>query len=394
MSRGQPKESALFKKILLSVGAAVTLTLTGCSSPAEDTAAPTTTASDATITVTDNMGREVTIPEQVNRVVAVGSMGPRIAAYMDLVDMLVGSEQTDQSGPRATYDYSNVYADKLGKLPVIGKGGGSGENNAFPEEILTANPDVILAGFNAEAADELQKQTGIPVVSIRYLSKGFIDDDFATTLEMVGKVTGKEDRAKEINDYIATAKKDLKDRVAGVAEEDKQKVYTGAVTFNGAHGFAYTYVDFPAFDAIDAHNVADVLKETQTFENGRNGAEVDWEVIPEWDPDVIFLDPGNLDLVRDEYKLRPDYFNGLRAVQNGQVYTMPATNAAGPNITYLLINAYHAGKVLYPEQFADIDLEEKAEEIMQVMLGKSFFDEMEAGGLYYGKIDLSDQANG
>ena len=50
--------------------------------------------------------------------------------------------------------------------------------------------------------------------------------------------------------------------------------------------------------------------------------------------------------------------------------------------------------MLYPEQFADIDLEEKAEEIMQVMLGKSFFDEMEAGGLYYGKIDLSDQANG
>ena len=67
---------------------------------------------------------------------------------------------------------------------------------------------------------------------------------------------------------------------------------------------------------------------------------------------------------------------------------MPSSNAAGPNITYLLINAYYAGVVLYPEQFSDIDIREKGGEIMENMLGQDFFDEMEAGGLYYGEITI------
>ena len=67
---------------------------------------------------------------------------------------------------------------------------------------------------------------------------------------------------------------------------------------------------------------------------------------------------------------------------------MPSTNAAGPNITYLLINAYYAGIVLYPDQFADVVLEEKAGEIMEQMLGADFFQEMEEGGLYYGTIAI------
>ena len=114
------------------------------------------------------------------------------------------------------------------------------------------------------------------------------------------------------------------------------------------------------------------------------------EQIIEWDPDIIFLDPGNMDLVNDEYAHNPAYFDSLRAVQEGQVYTMPSTNAAGPNVTYLLINAYFAGITLYPEQFADVNLEEKAAEIMNMMLGSAFFEEMEAGGLYYGTITIGE----
>lgn len=56
--------------------------------------------------------------------------------------------------------------------------------------------------------------------------------------------------------------------------------------------------------------------------------------------------------------------------------------------TYLLINAYYTGTVLYPEQFADITLSEKAGEIMEMMLGQDFFDQMQEGGLYYGTITI------
>ena len=112
------------------------------------------------------------------------------------------------------------------------------------------------------------------------------------------------------------------------------------------------------------------------------------EQILQWDPDIVFLDPGNLDLVNDEYRNNPGFFHSLRAVREGAVYTMPSTNAAGPNISYILVNAYYAGSVLYPQQFADLNFEEKAGEILEFMLGENTFEQMKADGLYYGTIQI------
>lgn len=350
--------------------------------------------------VTDVWNREVEIPYEVDSIICLGSMGPRFAAYLDVVDMMVGAEDSDINSMSVRYDYSPVYHEQLKELPSVGSGGGSGENNGYAEEIIQVQPDVIIAGFNEDACEELQSQTGIPVISIRYRTQGFIDEGFHRSMRVFAEVVGAQERCEEVLAYVDACKADLNDRTKDVPDEDKPKAYTGAVTFNGRHGFAFTYVNFPAFTAVNANNVADVLLEERTGEAaaeaaesgkayiGNDGFEVDLEQIIAWDPDIIFLDPGNMDLVNDEYANNPGFFDSLRAIQEGQVYTMPSTNAAGPNVTYLLINAYYAGKVLYPDQFADITLEEKAGEIMELMLGENFFDQMQEGGLYYGTITI------
>ncbi|MGN0801497.1 MAG: ABC transporter substrate-binding protein [Candidatus Faecivicinus sp.] len=350
--------------------------------------------------VTDVWNREVEIPYEVNSIICLGSMGPRFAAYLDVVDMMVGAEDMDIEKMSVRFDYSPVYHEQLKTLPSVGPGGGSGENNGYAEAIIQAQPDVIIAGYNEDDCNELQAQTGIPVVSIRYRTKGFIDEGFYRSMRVFAEVVGAQERCEEVLSYVDACKADLNDRTKDVPDEDKPRAYTGAVTFNGRHGFAFTYVNFPAFTAVNALNVADVLLEERTGEAaaeaaasgkayiGNDGFEVDLEQIIAWDPDIVFLDPGNMDLVNDEYANNPGFFDSLRAIQEGQVYTMPSTNAAGPNVTYLLINAYYAGTVLYPEQFADITLEEKAGEIMELMLGEDFFDQMQEGGLYYGTITI------
>ena len=357
-------------------------------------------ATPETRTVVDVWNREVEIPYEVNSIVCLGSMGPRFAAYLDVVDMMVGAEDMDIEKMSVRFDYSPVYHEQLKTLPSVGPGGGSGENNGYAEAIIQAQPDVIIAGFNEDDCNELQAQTGIPVVSIRYRTKGFIDDGFYRSMRVFAEVVGAQERCEEVLSYVDACKADLNDRTKDVPDEDKPRAYTGAVTFNGRHGFAFTYVNFPAFTAVNALNVADVLLEERTGEAaaeaaasgkayiGNDGFEVDLEQIIAWDPDIVFLDPGNMDLVNDEYANNPGFFDSLRAIQEGQVYTMPSTNAAGPNVTYLLINAYYAGTILYPEQFADINLEEKAGEIMELMLGEDFFDQMQEGGLYYGTITI------
>ena len=357
-------------------------------------------ATPETRTVVDVWNREVEIPYEVNSIVCLGSMGPRFAAYLDVVDMMVGAEDMDIEKMSVRFDYSPVYHEQLKTLPSVGPGGGSGENNGYAEAIIQAQPDVIIAGYNEDDCNELQAQTGIPVVSIRYRTKGFIDEGFYRSMRVFAEVVGAQERCEEVLSYVDACKADLNDRTKDVPDEDKPRAYTGAVTFNGRHGFAFTYVNFPAFTAVNALNVADVLLEERTGEAaaeaaasgkayiGNDGFEVDLEQIIAWDPDIVFLDPGNMDLVNDEYATNPGFFDSLRAIQEGQVYTMPSTNYMGPNITYLIINAYFAGTILYPEQFADVSLEEKAGEVMEMILGEDFFDQMQDGGLYYGTITI------
>ena len=215
-------------------------------------------------TVTDVWNRDVVIPDEVDSIIAIGPMGPRMAAYLDVVDMLAGAEDSDIREESVRYDYSPVFHDELAVLPSVGTGGGSGGNNAYAEEIIMLQPDVILAGFNADACDELQRQTGIPVVSIRYRTQGFIDEGFYRSLRLFADVVGAQERCEEVLSYIDSCKADLDARTCDVPDDRKLRAYTGAVTFNGRHGFAFTYVSFPPFDAVNAVNVADVLRDEKT----------------------------------------------------------------------------------------------------------------------------------
>jgi iron complex transport system substrate-binding protein len=61
---------------------------------------------------------------------------------------------------------------------------------------------------------------------------------------------------------------------------------------------------------------------------------------------------------------------------------MPSFNTAGMNISYALMDAYYAGIVLFPEQFIDVDIEKKSEQILTFFLGKNIYDKMAEGGLY------------
>lgn len=338
---------------------------------------------DGVRTVTDVWGRTVEIPRTVGKIVCLGSGAPRLAAYLGVVEKLVGREKHDAENATVLRDYNPVHRDRLAKLPVVGAGGGSGANNGYPEELIVAAPDVILAGFTREAAEELQAQTSIPVVCVRYLSVNFVDDTFYSAMRVFAEVVGAQKRCEEVLAFIDGCKADLSARTSDIPDAGKQKAYAGAVTFSGRHGFAGTYSHFGPFMGIHARHVAD--------EVSRNGYfEADLEKIVVWDPDVLFLDPGNMDLVRDEYKTNPGYFDSLRAVREGRVYTMPSFNNCGTNVSYALMNAYFAGTVLFPERFADIEIAAKSAEILTFLLGRDIYGEMAEQGLYYGVLKIGE----
>ena len=367
------------KRIALALVLAMLLSLVPCSVRA---AAESGVTAETRI-VKDMFDREVEIPREVRTIVCLGSGAPRIAAYLQVTDMMVGAEDCDTGDVTVLRDYSWSHHEELKDLPAVGSGGGSGQNNAYPEQIIELQPDVILAGFSAEAADELQTQTNIPVVSVRYFSKNFVDESFYQATRIFAEVVGAEERCEELLSFIDDCKADLAERTSGYDDENKPTCYTGAVTFSGRHGFCGTYANFGPFQAVSALNVADEVPDVNYF-------ETDFEQVLVWDPDVIFLDPGNMNLVNDEYASNPSYFQSVRAIQEGNVYTMPSFNNAGTNITYCLMDGYWAGMVLYPEAFEDVTMDEIADEVLTFMLGTNFYADMVDGGLYYGTITIGE----
>lgn len=375
-----------FSAILLTL--LTLLSLTACGSAAEgadDAQASTQSEPAATRMVVDSYGREVEIPGEVKTIVCTGSGTLRMIAYLQCTDMLIGVEDTDKAYETSTLrDYAHVYYETFRDLPAIGKGGGT-SNTAYIEELITLQPDVILSGYTQEALEDLQSATGIPCVSIRAQSINFIDESFYTAMRVAADVLGAQDRCEEVLSYIDSCKDDLAARTADIPEDTKPTCYTGAVTFSGAHGFTGTYSNFGPFMAIGARNVAD--------QEGQDGYyDADPEKIVAWDPDYIFLDPGNMNLVNDEYAANPGYYNALRAVQEGNVYSCISFNNYSTNVGYAIADAYYAGTVLFPEAFADVDIAAKTDEILEFLLGDAYYDEMVADGLSFGVMELGHGA--
>ena len=110
-----------------------------------------------------------------------------------------------------------------------------------------------------------------------------------------------------------------------------------------------------------------------------------------WDADVIILDAGNIGLVAEEYAQDPAFFEQLSAFKNGRVYQWPNATANYTNVEIPLVSAYYAGSLLYPEAFADVDFEAKAEEIFTFFLGhEGYLALLAENGLGYGPVSLGE----
>lgn len=372
-----------FVALLLALLALTALSACGAT-PAEESDSTQTAVdadSGAVRTVVDCYGREVEIPEEVDTVVCTGSGALRMVCYLQCADKLIGVEDTDKNYHTSTLrDYAHVYDETLQGLPSIGKGGGTA-NTAYVEELIALQPDVILSGYSQEALEDLARTTGIPCVSVRALSINFIDESFYAAMEVAAQVLGAQERCEEVLNWIDGCKADLSARTADIPETDKPLCYAGAVTYSGTHGFTGTYSNFGPFLAIGARNAADEVGEEGFY-------DADPEKILTWDPDVIFLDPGSLALVRDEYASNPGFFDALTAVREGRVYACVSYNNYSTNVGYAIADAYYAGTVLFPERFSDIDIAAKTDEILEFLLGRGYYDDMEADGLAFGPLEI------
>lgn len=328
--------------------------------------------------ITDGLGREVEVPAKVERIVTLGNAS-RMATYLLLSDKMVSVASGDQSSS-LFMAYGVFHQDEWADLPVVSSGG-YGEIN--PEAILEAEPDVILCTYEEDIVANIEDQLGRMVVAAPQGT--LFAEDYELALRVFGNACGVSERAEEVIAFIHTCLDDLDARTADIPDDQKPLCLGAAATFRGGHGITGVYSDSAILTAIHAKDAATGLADRP------KGVEVDKEQVLSWDADVIILDAGNIGLVAEEYAEDASFFEQLSAFKNGRVYQWPNATANYTNVEIPLVSAYYAGSLLYPEAFADVDFEAKAEEIFTFFLGhEGYLALLTENGLGYGPVSLGE----
>lgn len=343
------------------------------------------------IEITDLLGRKVVVPEKVERVVCIGAGALRLYSYVGDLSKLCGVEDVDKDGTGvgktlSIRPYKMVNGDIFNSLPSCGTGGPTGSADA--EKILSCRPDVVFSLYTSDvsAMDELQNRTGIPVVVLSYGTVEAFDENVKKSISLLGEVLNKQNRAKEVVDYICGIQKDLGERFSSVKKEDKPSVYLGCQSNYGTHGIESSTAAYSIFDVSGIKNVLD--------ENGYKGYQksVDTESLLKMNPEIVILDAGGLSILKGQFKdkEKADVFAKIKAFQTGEVYLQMPYNAYYTNLEIAYCDAYFDACVAYKEQMKDFDYVAKAREIIEFFLGEDCYDQI-ADSMYGGfqKLDLS-----
>ncbi len=319
--------------------------------------------------ITDTLGREITIPQEINRILAVGCSLREVLSF-DVADKIVGIEyreksETDEKGAPQGADLPYMLAfPELYGLPVVNVGvGGSGFNH---EVIIQLNPDVIFIGASdTQRVDDLQNKTRIPVIAVYTNPIGTPKQDemFYRSLRITCEALGKKERAEELINIIVYYIQDLNERTKDIPDEKKLTAYIAGRAFFGSHGMTGTDPQWPPFNRVNVLNVAHELSEMSS------GINIDKEALIGWNPDVIFISPVSLAIIENELQTSP--FKELKAIQDNKVYYVLPFCWYAFNKENAIVDAYYVGKMMYPEAFQDINIDQKGVEVFKKFYGDS-----------------------
>ena len=378
------------KTIVLILALSLTLSLGACGTVQETSANPEAT------TITDMIGRKLSIiPGSYERVVCIGAGALRMYCYVGDVGLLCGVEDIDNpslSERPKMFDgvarpYVLAYGESFAALPSCGVGGPNAQT-AEAEKILSCEPDIVISEYeDADKADALQKQLGVPVVTLRTGPDGVFDTAFADSMTLLGKVFGREERAKELNGYVAAQRAEIEGRTAEIAEEDKPGVYICGLGNWGTTNHLMTAPNYIAFDIAHVRNVLEGME-------GRSVQPIEAEKFTALgeDMDILIMDAAAVKNIKPLYAEDKSLFDSCKAWQSGEVYLEMAYNAYYTNYEIALLNCWFIAKSVYPACFEDIDIGTKTAEVTEKFLGKSLSQEIFSspnsfGG--YGKLDIA-----
>lgn len=363
--------TAVLLSAALLLGACGTADSTGTAETADAAETESSEEQGGTHIVVDHGGNQVEVPDQIDRVVIdqipilstymayFEGSAPYIVGYCGSFKDTINETVLKNIAPELLESEETVYA----------------QSDLNIEEIMKLEPDIILYNANNTEHGEILKASGIPAVGFATIGAQTPADpleryeEWLRLLEDIFGEDGKMDSFLERGDEIVS---DVEARIAEIPEEERPssmilyQVSDGVPQVAGQGVFGYYWLEH-----LGVNNVAE---ETQGF------AQVSFEQIYAWDPEVLFLNgPGLMKLtVQDilDNTVEGADFSTIKAVKNGRVYdtTLGMWNWFTPNPDGPLVLAWLACNA-YPEAFSDYPLEDTIRDYYQEFYGYEITDE-------------------
>lgn len=313
--------------------------------------------------ITDQLGRQVTIPDQVDRVVVLQHQTLNLLVQLDAAQDIVGVLNNWQQQLGSGYVR---LAPSLEKTPVVGD-----LTSVNLESVVALHPQVVFVTNYApqEMIDQIS-QTGITVVavSLRDDPKGeehkmnpvLPDEDQAYTeglkkgIQLIGEVVNRQKQAQSLIDYTFAQRQLTGMRLKSVPADQRIRTYMANPDLTTYGSGKYTGLMMAHAGAL---NVAAATV--------KGYKQVSLEQVIAWDPQVIFVQDRYPEVV-GQINHDPKW-QSIDAVKNHRVYLMPEYAKAWgyPMPEALAIGELWMAKKLYPQKFADIDMQKQADAYYQ-----------------------------
>lgn len=300
--------------------------------------------------IIDIHSQDVHINKEIQRVIAIGPGALRLVTIMGLEDKVVGIEKVEHKNISFSEYRSALGKEKIKSLPIIGAGG-PGKLPSL-EKLISLKPDIIVASFIGKKQLQLiSNKTRIPIVSLSYGS-GYGGSQkkleaIKDSLRLLGKVFQKEQRAKEIVDFMNDQEDALKKY-----NITSNNLYIGGMGFKGAHGITSTEKNYPSFELLGIKNpLAEHAKSNHLF--------IQKESLIAQNPDMIFLDMFGKKIIKEDLKSKKALYETLDAYKQNKIHWLLAYNFYNTNVANVYINAW----IILEKLGHTIDIQSKMKEV-------------------------------
>ncbi|MCR4419602.1 MAG: ABC transporter substrate-binding protein [Clostridia bacterium] len=307
-----------------------------------------------TVTVTDGIGRQVEVPQKVERIAVSYGIATHFLYALGVQDRLVGIDT-----PSRTNQFFLALHPGFKDLPAVGS-----PKEINVEQIIALKPDLVLVpGRNKEMVEQLAGK-GLTVFGV--VAEDL--DQLMDTMSNLGRALGREERAERFNQYYRQMLDRIQSETQALEGSARPKVYlVGPMgTLSTASGEMYQHF---LIEAAGGRNAAGDLK--------GGWVEVSPEQLIQWDPDVIVVVKYASDTSPEKILQDPRWKN-IKAVQNKNVFWFPSdlTPWDYPSPQAVLGLVWLA-KILHPDLFADLDPLQEANSFYKEFYGRTF---SEVGG--------------